>query len=131
MNNAIKAFTDAGGIVITAAGNGGVDATSTYPCNLSQTNTQVICVAAHDANNQLTIFSNYGNSVNISAPGENIWSTIKSNTYDNMRGTSMASPHVAGAFSLLRTYRTDLSVADIRQALYSGADTTLTAYPGK
>jgi hypothetical protein len=83
---AIQSFTDAGGIFIAAAGNSynNNDTIPTYPCNFNTTNPRIICVAAHDSNNTLTKFSNYGQSVDISAPGMSINSTIKSNNYGTM-----------------------------------------------
>ncbi|MDR2540667.1 MAG: S8 family serine peptidase [Candidatus Peribacteria bacterium] len=130
LSGAIRDFTNAGGIFITAAGNAGTDNTSSaiYPCNFKQSNPGIICVAAHDSSDTLASFSNYGNIVDISAPGVNIKSTIGSGSYTNMQGTSMATPHVVGAFSLLWSYRPDLTGGQIKDALFNGADTTLLPY---
>jgi subtilisin family serine protease len=124
LQNAITAFTDAGGILITAAGNNNNnnDNTPIYPCNFNATNPNIICVAAHNDTNTLARYSNYGQHIDISAPGTNIHSTVKKDSYGNMDGTSMATPHVVGAFSLLWNYRPDLTALDIKQALFSGAE---------
>lgn len=122
LSGAIKRFTDTGGIFIAAAGNKNTT-TPMYPCNFNINNENIICVAAHDSTNKLAWFSNYGNTVNISAPGVGIYSTTLSGSYDYMQGTSMATPHVVGAFSLLRNYRPELSALEIKQAIFSGADT--------
>jgi subtilisin family serine protease len=83
-------------------------------------------VGATTNQDTLATFSNIGTeSVDIAAPGSYIQSTIPTNTYGYLDGTSMASPMVAGAISLLRSYRPDLSADTIRQAIYSGADNLL------
>jgi subtilisin family serine protease len=62
-------------LLIAAAGNQGKnnDTAPTYPCNYNLDN--IICVASTDRNDNLSWFSNYGNSVHVAAPGEEIYST--------------------------------------------------------
>jgi subtilisin family serine protease len=84
LRNAIKYFTDEGGIFITAAGNDGQrdnDITPVYPCDINNDN--IICVGATDQRDQLASFSHYGSKVDIAAPGTNIWSTIVSGAVIN------------------------------------------------
>lgn len=72
-HDAIKRLGDAGGLLITAAGNGGGDNDQqpNYPCAYDLDN--IICVAATDQKDELAAFSNYGSkSVDIAAPGVNI-----------------------------------------------------------
>lgn len=122
MTNTINAFTSQWGIFITAAGNEKKSADTFYPCNLSASNPRVICVGAHNNTNKLDpLYSNYGDMVNISAPGTEIYSTVLSGSYGNSAGTSMAAPHVVWAFSLLRNYRPDLNADEIKDALYNGS----------
>lgn len=78
--NAISAARDAGVLVVVAAGNeennvdSGVSAEKSYPCNYMHDN--IVCVAALDQTYALAHFSNYGStSVDVGAPGANIWST--------------------------------------------------------
>lgn len=62
-------------------------------------------------------YSNYGNSsIDVAAPGSNVYSTYGTN-YAYMSGTSMASPHVAGVASLLKSVHPDYSVSQIEQLL--------------
>jgi len=97
-----------GGVAIFAAGNSGLDELH-YPGAYES----CIAVAALDANNHVTAYSNYGDWVDIIAPGgENelnieglpangILSTIPFNGYGYMDGTSMACPHVSGVAALI------------------------------
>ena len=58
----------------------------------------VVAVAATDNNRVATSFTNYGEWINISAPGEQVLSTINNNGYGRKSGTSMACPHVTGTY---------------------------------
>lgn len=83
----INAIRDFPGIFITAAGNGGIDGIGDnnesipfYPSSYNLSN--MISVAATDSNDALASFSNYGStSVDVGAPGVNIYSTIMNGTY--------------------------------------------------
>ncbi|MDE7258469.1 MAG: S8 family serine peptidase, partial [Lachnospiraceae bacterium] len=81
------------GIAIFAASGNDGGANYTYPSCYDH----VISVAATDAGNARAYFSNYGNKVDLSAPGVAIWSTSKDGSnYTRMSGTSMACPVAAG-----------------------------------
>jgi thermitase len=111
-----------------AAGNGGGDGVGDdndrvpeYPCNYDVEN--VICVAATDDRDRLASFSNYGaRSVDLGAPGVDIGSTYSGASWVFMDGTSMASPHVAGAAALVRARSPQSSTADVRRALLANVD---------
>ncbi|WP_073063883.1 S8 family peptidase [Fodinibius roseus] len=71
-------------------------------------------------------FSNYGDqTVDLFAPGVDIYSTMPDNKYERQQGTSMAAPVVSGAAALLMSYYPDLSPAQIRDAVLQ----SVTTYP--
>ncbi|NCD32490.1 MAG: hypothetical protein EOL87_03635 [Spartobacteria bacterium] len=118
-------------LFVAAAGNDGVDndAHPHYPSSYPQNN--IIAVAASDSSDQLASFSHYGRtSVDLAAPGVDIGSTYPDNDYVYMSGTSMATPHVAGACALLWSHYPDLSAADVRSMILENVDTK-SAFSGK
>lgn len=115
-------------VVVAAAGNGGGDQIGDdndslpfFPGNFPHDN--LIAVAATDHNDSLASFSNYGlTQVDLGAPGVGIYSTTRNNTYSTFNGTSMATPHVAGAVALLRSQHPDWSYAKIRDRILDTVD---------
>ena len=117
-------------IIVAAAGNDSSDNDTlpSFPASYSQDN--VISVAATGQDDSLADFSNYGLlSVDLGAPGVNIWSTTPlagslfyGPNYDFSDGTSMASPMVAGAVAVLRSLSPTASYATITNAIYVGSD---------
>ncbi|HYG79065.1 MAG TPA: S8 family peptidase, partial [Pyrinomonadaceae bacterium] len=117
----------AGMLFVAAAGNGGEDRLSDdndlapfYPGSYTASN--VIAVAATNNQDNLTAFSNYGrNSVHLAAPGDLILSTVVGGGYDSWSGTSMATPHVAGAAALVLS-RCPLDTASLKNTLLNNVD---------
>jgi subtilisin family serine protease len=103
-HNAIVNAYNAGVTIVAAAGNSGgaVSYPAAYP--------EVIAVSATDQNNQIASFSSRGPEVDLAAPGVNIYSTYKGQSYATLSGTSMAAPHVSGAAALtIDTKKCDLN----------------------
>jgi subtilisin family serine protease len=91
-------YAHAQGVVsVAAAGNDDTQQLH-YPC----ATTNVVCVAAVDASDHKSSYSNYGTWVDCSAPGDAIVSTTWHNGYESAYGTSVAAPFVAGLVALVK-----------------------------
>ncbi|MBN1754792.1 S8 family serine peptidase [bacterium] len=117
MRDWVELAWEFGIILVGGAGNDNVEDIF-YPANYHD----VISVAGTDRYDHKASFSNYGEWIEISAPGENIWSTIPFNTFINWDGTSMASPVAAGVAALIISAFPDSSNEWVRDRLISTAD---------
>jgi gliding motility-associated-like protein len=104
-------------LIIAAAGNDN-SALNFYPASYPG----VISVASVSNNDIKSSFSNYGPKVSISAPGNNIYSTLLNNTYGSFSGTSMATPLVSSAAALVKAWYPALSMQEVGQLLIYSAD---------
>ncbi|KEO75937.1 S8 family peptidase [Anditalea andensis] len=120
INSAVSNGRNGRGCVVCAAtGNNNLNSVS-YPANLPS----VIGVGATDQNGHRAPFSNWGNGINISAPGMNILTTNPPNGYIFENGTSLASPAVAGVAALLLTIIPNASPSTILSRMTSSAART-------
>ena len=89
--------------VVASAGNDSSNA-KVYPAALDH----VISVAASDSSGSLGWYSNYGDWIDIVAPGSSVYSTYLNGSYSSLSGTSMSSPIVAGAAALIYSSNPEL-----------------------
>eukprot|EP01117_Protostelium_nocturnum_P014539 TRINITY_DN5540_c0_g1_i1.p1 TRINITY_DN5540_c0_g1~~TRINITY_DN5540_c0_g1_i1.p1 ORF type:complete len:147 (-),score=32.28 TRINITY_DN5540_c0_g1_i1:28-468(-) len=113
LNDAFTATVELGISIVAAAGNSNEDA-----CNGSPSGAPgVITVGGSEMDDSLVSNSDWGECVDLCAPGSDIYSTWKDNSYGKMGGTSVSSPHVAGIVALLRGRYPQSSPMDIRNML--------------
>lgn len=134
-HNAICNSVNAGVTYVVAAGNSAANANNFRPATYSE----VITVSAladfngqpggggaatcrSDVDDTLADFSNYGSDVDLIAPGVCIYSTYRGSAYATMSGTSMASPHVAGAAALYKSNNPGATPAQVKAALIAAAN---------
>jgi subtilisin family serine protease len=129
--NAVKNARDHGDLFIAAAQNSSLnnDVQGDFPAIFTRATSagpaldNVIAVAATDNRDRLASFSNYGlHTVQLGAPGVDVWSTFPNNRYGYDSGTSMATPHVAGAAALLWGTLPSANYLEITNALLNGVD---------
>lgn len=128
--DAIDALGDAGVLQVFGAGNNGrnIESMPFYPAQY--TTPSILSVAASNDIDTRWSNSNYGAvSVDVAAPGAGILSTYSSPLYATLSGTSMASPHAAGAAALLSSYNPSLSAASLKATLMNTVD-VLTQWNG-
>lgn len=115
LDEAIDGAISLGIIFVVAAGNDGANASIYSPAHVER----AITVAAYDENKNFPDFNNYGPSVDILAPGVNIYSAWKGQSYHYSTGTSMANPHVAAACCLLSLLYPNANPDEIKYFLLS------------
>ncbi|HEV2107818.1 MAG TPA: S8 family serine peptidase, partial [Thermomicrobiales bacterium] len=131
-HEAICRSVNAGVTYAVAAGNSSADASAYVPASFNE----IITVSAVNdqdgkpGGDSFASFSNYGSAVDIAAPGVGILSTLNTGGYGKMSGTSMASPHVAGAVALVIAAQGRIGPAGVKSALLSSREqTALTGDP--
>jgi serine protease len=99
-------------LIVAAAGNDG-DNTLHFPASFPD----AVSTAAVDQSLAHAAFSNFNAQVDISGPGVGVLSTVPGNGYELLDGTSMASPHVAGAAAKIWAARPQCTNKQVREAL--------------
>ncbi|QEV17260.1 S8 family peptidase [Streptomyces alboniger] len=128
LDNAVKNSIADGVTYAVAAGNEGVNASSSSPARVPA----AITVGATGSNDARASWSNYGSVLDIFAPGVSIkagWHTGDTAT-NTISGTSMATPHVAGAAAIYLAGHTSATPAQVSSALVNGATPSVVTSPG-
>ncbi|NNM29982.1 MAG: S8 family serine peptidase, partial [Akkermansiaceae bacterium] len=123
MHDSIEAAKAEDILFIAAAGNDFTDNDITPHYPSSYANDNIIAVAATDRDDSKASFSNWGlTSVDIGAPGVSIRSTVLDDGYGSKSGTSMATPHVAGAAALVLSLGPFENYSSVKTAIMLGGD---------
>jgi subtilisin family serine protease len=125
LEDSISAANAADILFVAAAGNSSSnnDVSPHFPSSYDVPN--VLAVASTTRTDAMSSFSSFGlTSVDLGAPGSDIVSTIPGNGYASFSGTSMATPHVAGAAALLLSVNDTLTAAELKQILMDTGDPT-------
>jgi len=117
MHDIIQDLSQKGIVIVAAAGNENTD-TQLYPAAYPE----VIGVGATDSSDKKAYFSNYGDWVDVSAPGLGINSTIPDDVYGVKSGTSMATPIVSGVAGLLLSEKPQLTRGQVKERIVNLAD---------
>ncbi|MFE4544403.1 Ig-like domain-containing protein [Arthrobacter sp. NPDC056727] len=118
---AVQGIINDGVTAVVAAGNSAADACNSSPARVAG----ALTVAASDSADKQASFSNYGSCVDLYAPGVGIKSASPASTTATalMSGTSMASPHVAGAAAVMLSRSPGLLPAEVASKLLAAAST--------
>ena len=127
LEEAINDANEEGALVVAAAGNDNTGAIL-YPAGYGG----AVSVSATDLNDAFTTYSNYGSTIELSAPGGDsvggpywetyVLSTWKNNNYVFSIGTSMAAPHISGVAALVKSEYPSLTNNQIREHLWNTSD---------
>ncbi|MEU3748944.1 MULTISPECIES: S8 family peptidase [Streptomyces] len=128
LDNAVKNSIADGVTYAVAAGNSGVNASSSSPARVAA----AITVGATSNTDAKASWSNYGSVLDLFAPGVSItagWHTSDTAT-NTISGTSMATPHVAGAAAVYLAGQTSATPAQVATALVNGSTPNKVTSPG-
>ncbi len=117
LSEAIAYVQEKGALVIAAAGNEGDSDELYYPA----AHDGVICVGSHNKELEISDFTQQNGTVDILAPGEDIWLASRNGKTYGARGTSYAAGYVSAAAALIWQANTEFTTAEVSQKLLSSA----------
>ncbi|WP_239152138.1 S8 family peptidase [Virgisporangium aurantiacum] len=130
MNNAVGRAINAGITFAIAAGNSNANACNYSPAMVGAAITVGATGGSSGSSDARASFSNFGTCLDIFAPGVSITSSWNNGGTNSISGTSMASPHVAGAAALLKAQNPTWTPAQIRDAMVANATPSKVTSPG-
>ncbi|MBQ1158199.1 S8 family peptidase [Streptomyces sp. A73] len=126
VDHAVQGAIDSGVTFAVAAGNDSRNACNTSPARVPA----AITLGSTDRGDGRSYFSNYGRCLDLFAPGGSITSTRNGGGSTTMSGTSMATPHAAGAAALYLSAHRGASPGQVRDALVNNAQSGVVGNPG-
>ena len=117
LRDAVAYVQERGALVIAAAGNEGESTELYYPAAYEG----VLTVGSHDKNMEISDFTQRNGTVDILAPGEDIWLASRNGKTYGTRGTSYATAYVSAAAANLWQEKPELSVGELQESLISSA----------
>jgi subtilisin family serine protease len=129
VDEAVHYAEQKGVLLVHAAGNDGqnVDEKVDYPSRYYLSGKEAgnwleVAASGREESNFVATFTNYGKkTVDVFAPGVDIYSSVPGNKYKNESGTSMASPVAAGVAALLKSYFPDLTAVELREIIVNSS----------
>jgi len=115
IKNAAQYLRNKGGVAVAAAGNSNIDVGYAD-------NPYIITVSATDKNDSKASFSNYGDIIDVSAPGKDVYTTTVNSGYTYTWGTSFASPITSGVVALIMATNPYLTPDEVEIVLEQSAD---------
>lgn len=119
LRNAIAYVHEKGALVIAASGNGGDSTDIYYPAAYEE----VLTVGSHDKHLKVSDFTQQNGTVDILAPGEDIWLASRNGKTYGARGTSYAAAYVTAVAAMIWKNNSSMSADEVREQILSGAAT--------
>lgn len=113
IDEAVRYASSKNALCVVAAGNDNIDTSYECPAHIEE----AVTVAAIDSDERKAYFSNYGDEVDLCAPGVDIVSCVPGGNYRSLNGTSMATPHAAACAALLKLANASYTPAQLQDAM--------------